>query len=130
MTHELWILTAAVALGIIQLFIAARANIAQHGTTYAAGARDQPAPPLTGNGGRLERAFRNFLETFPFFAAAVLVAHVAGVHNGLTYGGALLYLGSRIVYVPVYAAGVSYLRTVIWLLSIAGIIAVLIAPLL
>ena len=54
----------------------------QRGLRWNAGPRDEPMPPLTGVAGRLSRALRNFLETFPFFAAAVLIAHAVNVHNG------------------------------------------------
>jgi hypothetical protein len=38
------------------------------------------------------------METFPFFAAAVLTAQAAGVHNELTHWGSIAYIGGRITY--------------------------------
>ncbi len=67
----------------------------QYGYRWAASARDQPMPPLTGVAARLERALRNFMETFPLFAAAVLVASVIDrpqLDDG--FGGATLFLGA------------------------------------
>jgi uncharacterized MAPEG superfamily protein len=52
--------------------------------------------------GRLQRALRNFGETFPLFAAAVLIAHVENVHNAYTLWGAHLYFWGRVVYLPLY----------------------------
>ena len=40
-----------------------------------AGPRDAPVKPLGPLAGRLDRAFKNLMETFPLFAAAVLLAH-------------------------------------------------------
>ena len=73
---------------------------------WTASARDEVVPALTGLAGRLHRALRNFIETFPLFAAAVLTAHVAGAHSWMTEWGAQLYFGARLIYVALYAAGV------------------------
>jgi uncharacterized MAPEG superfamily protein len=73
----------------------------------------------------LERALRNFLETFPLFAAAVLVAHEAGRHSWLTEWGAQTYLAARVVYLPLYAAGVPVVRTIVFMVSMVGIVMVL-----
>jgi uncharacterized MAPEG superfamily protein len=82
--------------------------------------------PLTGVlAGRLDRAFANFKETFPFFAAAVMMAAVLGRHSNLTAWGAELYLAARIIYLPLYAMGVPFLRTLVWLASVIGIVMLL-----
>ena len=71
---------------------------AQRGLDYNAGPRDQIVSPVTGVAGRLERALKNFLETFALFAASILIAHVVMVHNGLTLAGAWLYFIGRVLY--------------------------------
>ena len=38
-----------------------------------------------------------------------------------------LYLGARIVYVPLYACGVPYLRSLAWVVSVGGLLLVLAA---
>jgi uncharacterized MAPEG superfamily protein len=43
----------------------------------------------------------------------------------MTVLGAQLYFWARLAYVPVYAAGIPYLRTLLWAASIAGIVLVL-----
>jgi uncharacterized MAPEG superfamily protein len=45
----------------------------------------------------------------------------------MTVLGAQLYFWARLVYVPVYAAGIPYLRTLIWAASIVGIVLLLTA---
>lgn len=125
MTTELSLLAFSILLGFAHLFIAANAATNVRGIRYNAGPRDEEKPRLYGVPGRLERAFRNFLETFAFFAAAVLIAHVANRHNALTLYGAWLYVAARVVYLPVYAAGIPMIRSVIWLASAAGIFMIL-----
>ena len=68
------------------------------------------------------RALRNFLETFPLFAAVVLAAHVTDTHNALTEWGARLYFWARVAYVPLYAAGVPLIRALVWNVATAGIV--------
>ena len=75
-------------------------------------------PPLTGIGGRFDRARANFLETFPLFVAVVVAAHLLQRHDSMTVLGAQLYFWARLVYVPLYVAGVAYVRTLTWTVSI------------
>ena len=88
------------------------------------------APPLRGVAGRLDRALRNFLETFPLFAAVVLVAHVSETHNALTEWGSRLYLWGRVAYVPLYAAGVPLVRSLVGNVATVGIMLFVVALLL
>ena len=127
MTTELCMLLWSVVLGLLQILLTATCSLGQRGLDWAASARDEVKPPLGGVGGRLDRARANFLETFPLFAAAVLAAHVLQQHDQLTVLGAQLYFWARLVYVPVYAAGIPYLRTLVWTVSIAGIVLLLVA---
>ncbi len=105
MTIELTMLALAVALGLVQIVLSAQTKNLQTGYRWAAGPRDEARPPLSGIAGRLERALSNFLETFPLFAAAILIAHVAGRHDWMTVWGAQLYLWARVLYVPLYISG-------------------------
>jgi uncharacterized MAPEG superfamily protein len=125
MTTELNMLCWSVVLGLVQIAIAATFSVSQRGLGWAAGARDAVLPPLTGIGGRFDRARANFLETFPLFLAAVLAAHLLLRHDNMTVLGAQLYFWSRLVYVPLYAAGVAYVRTQAWAVSIVGIVLLL-----
>ena len=98
MNFELVVLAAASLWGFLQLVAAAQAANAQYGLKWAASPRDVEMPPLKPIPGRFNRNFRNFMETFPFFAVAVLTAQAAGVHNELTHWGSIAYLGGRIAY--------------------------------
>jgi uncharacterized MAPEG superfamily protein len=72
------------------------------------------------------RAQSNLFETLPVFAAAILIAHVAGREGVMTHWGALVYIVARVIYLPLYAAGVPFLRSLVWAVSLVGIILVLI----
>lgn len=127
MTLEIQMLAWAMALGLIHLLIDATLGTAQRGLKWNVGPRDGEPAPLVGIAGRVHRALLNFLETFPFFAAAVLAVLVTGRISAATALGVKLYFWARVAYLPVYAAGIPYLRTLIWAVSMVGIIEVLIA---
>jgi uncharacterized MAPEG superfamily protein len=129
MTTEYQMLIWSVILGLAQLVIHVLAAIKVRGTAWAFSPRDSVMAPLPGTGGRLDRAFYNFLETFPFFAAAVLLAGILGVHNTMTTWGAMLYFGARVVYLPIYALGLPVVRTGVWGISVVGIVMLLVAVL-
>jgi uncharacterized MAPEG superfamily protein len=127
MGTELQMLSWAIVLGIVQLMLAATLSTQQRGLGWNASARDGEPKPLTGVAARIDRALKNFLETFAFFAAAVL-AVVATQHTSAhTALGAQLYFWGRVVYVPLYAAGTPYVRTLAWAVSMAGLLMVLLA---
>ena len=69
------------------------------------------------------RAFANFMQTFPIFAAAVLVAHAVDRDHGLASWGAQFYFWARLIFVPLYVTGSRY-RTPVYLVSILGILMV------
>ena len=126
MTVELQMLALSAALGLGQIALSSHAASLQYGYRWAASARDQAMPPLTGVAARLERALRNFMETFPLFAAAVLVASVIDRHSWMTVWGARLYFWGRLAYVPLYATGVPLVRSMAWNVATIGIIFVLV----
>ena len=126
MTIELKMLAWSVVLGLVQILLSAHSASLQVGYRYTATAREA-RPPLTGVAGRLERALRNFLETFPLFAAAVLLVHVTGRGGSLSEIGAAMYLAARIVYVPLYAAAVPLVRSLVWNVATIGIVLILLA---
>ncbi len=127
MAIELQMLAWAIALGIVQLLLGAALSSQQRGLGWNVSARDGESKPLTGVAARMDRALKNFLETFGFFAAAVLAVVVAQRTSANTALGAQLYFWARVAYVPVYAAGIPYVRTLIWAVSLVGLVKVLFA---
>ncbi len=71
------------------------------------------------------RANLNFLETFPFFAAALLAVVVAHHESPQTALGAQIYFWARVAYFPIYVVGIPYLRTLVFALSIWGLLQLL-----
>ena len=99
MTTELWLLVASVILGLVQLIAASHLISFQYSYRWTASSREDAVPPLRGLANRVDQATTNFLETFPFFAALVLLAHVTHHHGLLTLWGAHLYFWARLGYV-------------------------------
>lgn len=120
MSIELKMLAWSIILGLVHVLIAAALATQQRGLMWNMGARDGTPQPLTGVAARVDRASRNFLETFAFFAAAVLAVVIAQKTSPATALGVQIYFWARLAYLPVYAAGVPYLRTVIWAVSLWG----------
>lgn len=118
-------LALAALLGIAHIIAAAQASNRHRGLRYNGGPRDTPQPPLPGVAGRLERAQRNFMETFPIFAALVVAAGVMGVSDWRVSWGAWLYLAARLAYVPLYALGVFLWRSIVWNVALVGIVLLL-----
>src|SRR5436190_20651326 len=121
LTIELKILALSIVLGFVHIVVASHSASLQRGYRWTASARDEPLPPLTGMAGRLARALANFLVTFPFFAALVLLVHVTGTYGALSKWSVLLYFGGRLVYLPLYAFGVFLARSLVWNVATAGI---------
>lgn len=127
MSFEAWTLFGAMVLGLVHLTAASFTFKAQVGNAYTVGARDDDLRP-TGLAGRLDRAQRNFLETFPIFAAAVLLLEVQRrTGSPLSVWGSALYLAGRVVFLPLYAAGTPWIRTFSWNAATLGLAMVLVA---
>ena len=121
MTIELTVLAWGCVLALVHIFAAVRVKTRQYGTKWNMGARDEALPPPEPIVGRLARAQANFFETFPLAAAAILIVTISGRTSQWTEIGALLWLGARIVYLPLYWAGVPVVRTLVWAVGLAGI---------
>ena len=127
MSFELAMLAASCVLCLAQVVIFSHAASLQRGYRWTASSRDAEVSPLTGVAGRLERALRNFVETFPVFVAAVLLVHVLGRESALSEWGAGLYFSARLVYLPLYAAGIPLVRSLVWNIAFVGIVLLLLA---
>jgi uncharacterized MAPEG superfamily protein len=122
MTIDLKMLGWSVVLGIVYVMVAATLMTQQRGLKWNAGARDGESKPLTGIAARAARASANFLETFPFFAALVLAVVIAGKNDHHSALGTELYFWARAAYLPIYLLGIPYLRSLVWALSLIGIL--------
>ncbi len=128
MTVELKLLAASVVLGLVHLIASSHVISWQRGYRWTASSREEDVPPLRGLANRVDQATSNFLETFPFFAALVLLAHITNHHSLLTIVGAHLYFWGRVGYLLTAAAGYGLLRSVVcWNAAVIGIVFFLIA---
>ena len=125
MSVEISCLAWSVILGLVHILVAGNARTIELGAKWNMSARDGDSPPLTPLTGRLLRAQSNFFETFPLFAAAVLMVAVTNSLSAYSYWGAIIYLVARVIYFPLYALGIPVIRTIVWLISIAGLLMVL-----
>src|SRR5262245_23367508 len=121
MKPELTLLVWAAALTVVQVLVAVMGAFNQVGLMKLVGNRED-MPKLMGWAGRAERAHENMTINLVLFAALVLVAVVAGKTNAMTLLGAQLFLWSRVAYAVIYVAGIIWLRTLSWLVSIIGLI--------
>ena len=122
---ELKMLLYSVILGIVQLLTASLLSTLQRGVKWNISSRDQKAPELTGVAARMDRAFKNFMETFPFFVAAILMVQLTQMQSSNSMLGAQLYFWARLLYIPIYAAGITMVRTLVWAVSFIGLMMVL-----
>lgn len=126
MTPELWSLAAAVLLGIVHVSADSFSFKALVGNEYTLSARDE-GKVRTGVAGRLHRAARNYTENLALFAAVVFILHAAGISGPLTRWGAYLWIGGRVLYLPFYASGIPWTRTICWQVSMIGLVMMLAA---
>ena len=120
MKPELMLLAWAALLTFVQAVVAAQGAFNQVGLSTLAGNREG-LPEIKGWGGRAARAHRNMLENLVLFAALVIVAVLADKTNGTTLLGAQIFLWARVAYAVVYVAGIPWLRTGVWAVSIVGL---------
>jgi uncharacterized MAPEG superfamily protein len=125
MAVELVCLVWSVVLGLAHILIAGQARTKELGSKWNASARDGAEPKLGAVTNRLFRAQANFFETFPLFAVLILITAVTQLYSVYSQVGAILYIIARVIYLPLYAFGIPYIRSVVWLISLFGITLVL-----
>ena len=119
MSPDLYYLLMSAVLCFVQMLIAATAANTQVGLPTLAGNREG-LPEIVGWAGRARRAHLNMLENMVLFTALVLIAQVAGKANAMTALGASIFFWARLVYAGVYLAGISWVRTAVWFVSVIG----------
>lgn len=127
MSTELTLAVWMLIIALVQIFLPAMLRNRETGIDYNAGPRDEAGPPVGIITARLQRAQRNLFETLPLFLAAVIIAHITGNEGSLTLIGAWLYVVARVLYIPAYGFGIPYIRSLIWGISLAGLIMIILA---
>ena len=128
MTTELTVLALAGLLQVVQfVLMAVPANI-QLGPHKTGGPRDGGLE-VHGMAGRLHRAMNNHFEGLILFTIAVVVVTLGEQSSAYTQTCAWIYLGARVLYVPAYASGIMYLRSIIWFVGFLATTAMIAAAL-
>lgn len=122
---ELLILGWGAVLLLVHILLAGHFKTRQYGTRWNVGARDELLPPLGTIPARLARAQANFAETFPIAIVALIGVVVAGRTSAWTALGGWIWLAARVIYLPLYWAGVPVVRTLAYLASMIGLALVL-----
>ena len=125
MRIELTMLGASLVLAIVQIGLAGHFRTRDYGTKWNTGARDEAMPPLSPLAGRFVRAQANLFETLPLFIGAVLACAVTDRFDARSAWGAQIFFWARVVYVPLYAAGVPVVRSLVFLIATVGLLMVI-----
>ncbi len=92
------------------------------GSQWNAGPRDDAREPAGILAGRAARASANYRETYPGFVALALAVAIAGDPSGWGLVGGWLWFIARLVYIPLYLAGIPYIRSLVWLVALIGLV--------
>lgn len=122
-----FLLALSVILLLLHICIQAMSVTREVGLAWNAGARDA-RPDLKGVfAGRAQRASDNFRETYPAFVGLVLALAIVGDASGWGLTGGWIWTVARVVYIPLYFAGVPYMRSIAWVVSLVGLVLMLVA---
>ena len=121
MTPELMYLIWSAALTLVLVVIAVSGATLEVGLPRLAGNREN-MPEMSSWAGRAARAHRNMLESLVLFAILVFTARLANVSNAMTLLGAQLFFFGRVAHAVIYIAGIPWLRTAAWAVSVVGLL--------
>ena len=116
MGNELGILGLYGLVVIVTILVQVITAQAQVGLEMLVKPRDD-MPKLTGTAGRMERAQLNSIVAMALFAPAILILAHKGLSTPTTLLCAQAFLIARILYVVVYAMGLPWARTIVWLVG-------------
>ncbi len=120
MTTELWMLLASAGLQWALIMLAATPPLMINGIPWAVGNRESGGKKMPGWAVRARKASNNLAENLVLFAVVVLVVHAVGAGNETSALGAQVFVGGRLAHALVYIAGIPWLRTLTWLVGVAG----------
>ncbi|MGE7369634.1 MAPEG family protein [Neorhizobium sp. NPDC001467] len=121
-TYLLTLLCLSVVLLIVHILLQGNFATKERGRAWNAGARDGDNEPKGVLAGRSARASKNYQETYPAFIGLLLAMILTGDMSGWGLTGGTVWLIARIVYIPLYLAGIPYVRSLVWLVSIVGLV--------
>lgn len=83
---------------------------------------------LEGWGKRALAAHQNQIESFPLFAAGILIAAATGTISNIIDYLAIAYIVARILYIGCYLKNISTLRSIVWTVGFISSLALLCSP--
>jgi uncharacterized MAPEG superfamily protein len=122
-----FLLAASILLGLAHVLLAGALVTSSRGLNWNMSNRDGEPPPVSLHAERAQRAARNFLETFAFFAAAVVCAIASSRDGYLAVLGAQLYFWARLAYLPIYVIGIPVIRSLVWAVAMVGVVMIVMA---
>jgi uncharacterized MAPEG superfamily protein len=122
---ELACLELSVVLWVVHVLVQASFGNTQLPSRYLLSSRDEPAKARGVLYGRACRALANYLENFTPFVAVALALMVTQRTGGAGAIGATIWILARVVYLPIYVSGIIYVRTIVWGISIIGLVMML-----
>src|SRR5580693_5543330 len=122
---ELTCLELSVALWVVHVLVQASVGNVELPFGYLFTSRDKPAAARGLLFGRATRALANYVENFTPFVAVALALIVTQRTGGSGAFGATIWILARMIYIPVYLFGVMYVRTLVWGISIVGLVMML-----
>ncbi|MBP8806745.1 MAG: MAPEG family protein [Kofleriaceae bacterium] len=117
---DLHYLVSSIVLTWVMIMVAAELHTptwTRDGRRLAFGNRGE-LPPPSPLAARADRAAKNMVENLILFLGAFVAARSAGA-DATT--GAAIFFFARLVYFPVYLAGIVYLRSLVWGVSLVGL---------
>ncbi|MFP5077503.1 MAPEG family protein [Rhizobium sp. YIM 134829] len=108
---------------LVQISLQGMLATRELGSSWNAGPRDESLQPKGKLAGRAARASKNLQETFPIFVGLALALALLGENSGTALTAAWIWLAARILYVPLYLAGIPYVRSLVWTIALAALVA-------
>lgn len=121
MTIAYWCVLAALLMPYVTV------GIAKWSADYDNAAPRDWLANRTGHAKRAHAAHLNHFESLPGFAAAVIIAHLAGAAQGWVDGLAVAYIALRVGYTAAYVGNWPTLRSLLWIAALACVIGLFIA---
>ncbi len=122
---ELTCLELSVVLWAVHVLVQAGVGNVELPLGYLFTSRDKPSAVSGLLFGRATRALANYVENLTPFVAVALALIVTQRTGGSGALGATIWIVARIVYIPVYVLGIIYVRTLVWAISIVGLVMML-----
>jgi uncharacterized MAPEG superfamily protein len=126
-TPYMTLLALSVVLLVGHILLQGMAATRELGSRWNAGPRDEGYEPKGKFAGRAERASGNYRETYPAFIGLLFGVMLTGDVSGWGLAGGWIWFAARVIYVPLYLAGIPYFRSFVWLISMVGMLIMTIA---